>query len=314
MPDSALLRTSRELFLSAMAGDDAQVSAVALDLLASALEEDELSAGGTLFGSGEPAEMVYFMRDGRAKVTLDSGKYWIVEGRWAFGGLEALLERPFVRTAVALTDLHLLKLRADIWLDVLENHFDLARAVLRNVSRSVLRLELRKWALQPRPTATPMTVPPTSPSPLQFMDRLATISDLPLFRHAGVQVLADVAGLMNEVVFAPGESLIALNEAFDKTFLLIEGEVTAHCVDPELTVVYGPGTGVCGLAALGGNLGAWEARATTKTRALTLSVEDWFDLMEEHFDLLRSAFAALVELRDSILEHLASQGIELVFQ
>ncbi len=314
MPDSALLRTSRELFLSAMAGDGAQVSLSVLDLLSSALEEDELDAGGTLFGSGEPAEMVYFMRDGRARITLDNGKFWVVEGRWAFGGLEALLERPYVRTAVALTDLHLLKLRADIWLDVLENNFDLTRAVLRNVSRSVATLELRRLALQPHPTATRITMPPASPTPLQFMDRLATISDLPLFRHAGVQVLADVAGLMDEVTFAPGEPLFSFSKGVDKTFLLIEGDVIAHRVDPELSVAYGPGTGVCGLAALGGALDEWEARATTKARALTLSMEDWFDLMEEHFDLVRSAFTALVELRDSILEQLASQGVELIFR
>jgi hypothetical protein len=49
---------------------------------------------------------------------------------------------------------------------------------------------------------------------------------------------------------------------------------------------------------------AWEARALTPGRALTFRVTDWFDLMEEHFDMVRSTLGALSLQREELVERL----------
>jgi hypothetical protein len=42
-----------------------------------------------------------------------------------------------------------------------------------------------------------------------------------------------------------------------------------------------------------------------------MRIEDWFDLMEEHFDLIRSALAELALIRESVLEEIAEKDGEV---
>jgi hypothetical protein len=75
-----------------------------------------------------------------------------------------------------------------------------------------------------------------------------------------------------------------------------------------LRVSFGPGTWVGGLASLGEPILAWEAHAVTPVRALALHLEDYLELMEEHFDLVRSALAELARLREIVLVGLEASG------
>jgi hypothetical protein len=59
------------------------------------------------------------------------------------------------------------------------------------------------------------------------------------------------------------------------------------------------------MAALGEAASAWEAQAVEPTRVLSLLVEDWYDLMEEHFDLVRSALRAVALTSERLLDELA---------
>jgi CRP-like cAMP-binding protein len=71
---------------------------------------------------------------------------------------------------------------------------------------------------------------------------------------------------------------------------------------------YGPGDLICGAAVLGGVSGSWQARAVTPIRAISVPLEALFDMMEEHFDLVRSTFAALSARRELLIAHLAAAG------
>jgi hypothetical protein len=96
--------------------------------------------------------------------------------------------------------------------------------------------------------------------------------------------------------------------------LVIDGEVIATRENPDVVRHYGPGDLVCGAAAFGTRAPFWEAKAAVPTRVLSFAIEFWFDLMEEHFDLVRSTFEALMLRRNYLLEHLASGEQELVLQ
>ena len=75
---------------------------------------------------------------------------------------------------------------------------------------------------------------------------------------------------------------------------------------------YSPGDLVCGAAILGRVADAWQARAITITRGISFPIEALFDLMEEHFDLVRSTFVALGARRELLIAHLAAESKELV--
>jgi hypothetical protein len=65
---------------------------------------------------------------------------------------------------------------------------------------------------------------------------------------------------------------------------LLRGEVQASRTEPDV---------------------AWRARAVTPARALVFRVDDWFDLLEEHFEMVRSTLAALSIRRETLLDGLA---------
>jgi CRP-like cAMP-binding protein len=57
---------------------------------------------------------------------------------------------------------------------------------------------------------------------------------------------------------------------------------------------------------------AWQARAMTAVRGVSFPIDALFDLMEEHFDLVRSTLAAVGARRDLLLEHMASESSDFV--
>lgn len=314
MRDPNLLRTSRELFLSVITTGAGDLPTWVIDRLTSLLAEEEVEAGRRLFAAGEPVELIYFMREGRIQLSSGDAPPWIYEGRWVIGPADAVLDRPYSRTGDALTNLSLLKVPAEDWLELVEDSFELARGAVAASVQRLADLEARLWSTQEDPRGRVMAPTRADRGPLSFFERLATFAEVGLFRVAGVQVLADLVSLVEEQTFAPGERIWARGESTGRTFLVVEGEVVADRRDPAVTVRFGPGSGVAGVASLGDAAKMWEARAVVETRTLSLRLEDWFDEMEEHFDLVRSALGGLALLRDEVVLELARGKRELVLE
>lgn len=309
--DLRLQRTSRELFLAVLTGGAHNLEPWVLDRITSVVDEEDIPAGKRLFAEGEPPESIFFIREGRVRLERDGASPWVFEGRTVIGVFDALLDRPHARTAVAETDLHLLKLRADSWLELLEDSYGLARAAVRNSVITVAALEARRWATQDAPQGAVVARVPPVLGALAFVERLAFLADVPMLRGAGIQVLVEFADMMEEVTFAPGATLIERGTHRGEALLVLEGEAEASRLDPELHVVFGPGSVVGGVASLGEPILAWEAHAITRIRALSVRLEDWLDLMEEHFDLLRSALSGMALQREAILDDLSTGKGEL---
>ena len=170
---------------------------------------------------------------------------------------------------------------------------------------TVARVEARRWAAQKQPHGSVLAQVPPLAGPLAFVERLATLANAPLVRGGGIQVLVELADSVEEVSFEPGDPIFERGHWLGMAFFVLEGEALGDRLDPEIRVTFGPGSLVGGVASLGEPILAWSARAVTRVRALSLRLEDWFDLMEEHFDLVRSALSALALIRESHLEELA---------
>ena len=153
---------------------------------------------------------------------------------------------------------------------------------------------------------------PRRSAPLAFVERLAILADVPLLRGAGIQVLVELADSIEEVTFEPGSAIFERGDRRGQILLVLEGEAEGNRLDPGAhACVFGPGSVVGGVASLGEPILAWQARAITRVRALSMSLEDWFDLMEEHFDLVRSALSAIALPREAILDDLSASTGEL---
>jgi len=149
-------------------------------------------------------------------------------------------------------------------------------------------------------------------APLSLVERLAFLLEIRMLRGAGVQTLGDLASMTRESVFDAGATVLERGVPRSELHLVIDGEVLATREGPSAVRHYGAGDLVCGAAAFGTRAPFWDAKAVTPTRVLSFPIEAWFDLMEQHFDLVRSTFEALLLRRELLLEHLASGREELV--
>jgi CRP-like cAMP-binding protein len=311
--DARLQRISRELFLAALGVPLDTMEPWVIDRITSQLDEHFIRPGQTLYTAGQPSEFLYFMHEGRVRVTRDGGPSWTVVGRWFLGVFEALRERPSTTTAVALTDIHAMRVPAIAWRDLLEDSFDLARAAIFNAAQAVVKLEElvpTPPASQPRRVSWVPAVP--RPGRLTLVETLAHLLDVRMLRGAGVQALTDLAAVAQEASFASDEVVLERGVERDRLVIVAEGEVHAERANPAVVRRYVPGEIVCGVASFGATAPAWEARATAPTRTISFPIEAWFDLMEEHFDLVSSTLSALGARRDLLVDHLAEESGDLV--
>ncbi len=307
MGDSRRGRVSRELFLAAFGSNRPGFESWVTDRLVSLLQEDELRAGETLYSAGDTPEFVYFMREGTIQLVREGLPKRTLEGLHVFGMGDGLLDRTRTRTAIAAIDLRLMKVRVDAWLELLDDSFELARASVLELARSIAHLEdrLDGPALSGgHASSWPEQVPAGR---LNVVERLALLMEVPLLRGGGVQPLSDLAVASREIHFESGDELVERNARRERIFVVIEGQVDACREQPPGLRTARAGEIVGGAAAFGQPALLWNARATRRGRALAFRVDDWFDLMEEHFDLVRAALAALSMQHENLLDKLGAE-------
>jgi CRP-like cAMP-binding protein len=301
MRDVGRERIERELFVAAFGTNMGAREPWVTDRLTSLLEEQVARAGETLFLAGDPPEFYCFLREGRVELTREGSAPYIHEKGSVFGVADALLERPRTSTARALTSVRAMKVQSEPWIELLEDSFALARAAIVGLVGSVAELEQRVWAAGGA-SRSARTAPCPPGVDLDVIERLAVLTEAPLLRGAGVQILSDLAAASDILAFEPGEVLFERGKPGGRVFLLLEGEVEAAREGPNVLWRGGAGDVVCGTAAFGEPILAWEARANTRGRALTFRVADWLDLMEEHFHMVRTTLGALSLKREELLE------------
>jgi CRP-like cAMP-binding protein len=295
-------RIQRELFLAAFGANVRGIDPGITDRLTAILEEQIAHPGETLFSVGDAPDFYYLLREGRVQLVRAGSAPWTCQGPSVFGLSDALLERPRLRTAVALTEVLAMRVQSEAWIELLEDSFALARAAVIGLVRTVAALEERLWASR---QGAPLPHPTTPCAPgcdLDVIERLAILTEAPLLRGAGAMILSDLASASNVVAFQAGETLIERGKGEGRVRLILEGEVEAARSAPDVVWRGGPGEVVCGTAAFGDPVLAWEAVARTSGRALTFRTADWLDLMEENFDMVRTTLGTLSLSRQELLE------------
>jgi CRP-like cAMP-binding protein len=305
MRDTSHARVSRELFLAAFGAELGRMVPATIDRLTWLLEEEDVLSGETLFAEGEAPECFYFLREGRIQLVREGSAPRTAKGPAVVGMSDALLDRPRSRTAIVLADTRIMRVRIDDWVELLDDSFELTRASILSSARRVALLEEQLLDMGIVPWTTSGGVSQAAGPRLGVIERLAALMDALPLRQAGVQTLSDLALVADELTFEPGDVLFDRGAKRDRVFLVVQGEVAATRRPSDVEWTFGPGHIVCGAAALSDVSCAWGASAKSRVRALAFRTEDWFDLMEEHFDLVRSALAGLVLERERLLELVA---------
>jgi CRP-like cAMP-binding protein len=304
-------RIGREIFLAGLGLDLDAIHPWVIDRMVSLLDDQDFRAGDVLFARGDPPEFLYFMDDGEVRLSRPERAPWTYKGRWLVGAYDVFSEQGRTRDAVATKDFHAMRVPAAAWMDLLEDSPVLARSAVTNSARVVASLEERVPTDTARATEVRSLPPPSAP--LSLVDRVAAMVDVSMLRGGGVQALVDLAAGSEEVSFARDEVVFPRRVEHERMILVVDGEVLSSRLDPAAQRTFATGDIVCGAAAFGLPALAWESKATSPVRGIAFAVEAWFDLMEEHFDLVRSTLGAMLARREVLLEELAgaSGGIVL---
>jgi len=270
------------------------------DRLTAMLEEEECAPGDRIYAEGEPPDHFYMLRQGRLEFLTKDRPVEIIEGPRAFGMIDALVGRPRTTSAVAASPVQLLRIPSEAWFELLEDCFELARTSVLALARATAAAEERVWARGVAPSTPPPPPLDGSSRPLDIVERAALLMHTPVFRGVGVQPVSDLAAAAEEVQFAAG-GLLFERGSCDRVFVIVEGRVEADRRDPPVAWKGGPGQIVCESVCFGALASSWEARAVTRTRALTFGVDDWFDVLQENFEMVRATLATFARERERLL-------------
>lgn len=296
--ESTAALVARELFLRTFLSSSAVVAGKAAARIASLVSDTRLKAGQTLYRDGEASDEVYFIVEGELELQSASRSSWRFGPRSMVGMIDAAHDRPRTRTAVAVRDSHLLSMRTVDWLDLLEDEYEFAEGAIHNISRAVTTAEI---VMRGRGFDTsPKTAVSIHPGPLGFVDRTLLLRAAAPFRRASVQATVDLIEHTRVHEFPPGAQIIARGAEKTELLVVATGKVTLSFDDNH--IVFEPGTLLGGIACLAPEPWSFDARAGSDApaRLLAIDKEDFFDAMEEHFDLVRATIAELTDERERL--------------
>jgi len=301
-PDSSVVpeqraRVERELFLRAMS--PTRPPPLVARQIAQVLKDVYAKAGDVIFRRGDPPRTAAFLVRGELAYEGVDGEDDQLFGPGAMIGiLDLNIGRPRTRTAVARTDLHLLEMNYEAWMEVLEDHPDFTSATRRVVSGSLHDVNL---ALSPgggfdelaKLEVVEGRASEGAPE-ADLISRIAMLRKTRHFEQASVHAIAQIAERGEVLRHEAGDLVLRPGGARDRVFLVMSGSVVIERrVAPELRATFGAGRIVLSGAAFSDALSRYAMVAAADTTLLAFDLIDIDDVADDHFDIVKSVMRGL---------------------
>ncbi len=297
--DDRAARLRRELFFRALSL--AKPSVAVARALSNAIVDVTFEQGDVLFRRGDPPEGAYFIVDGEVALEAPDEETWRFHRGAVVGILDVNLERPRARTAMAESRVHAMFLRAEDWLEMLEDNFEYSTNARRTVA-----VDLHRLVVELAPSGGFEEVPPYDEldvvPELNAVARLVVLKNVAAFAQGSVQAVASLAAIARAVELGPGQTLFEAGGSDEALWVVASGIVELERREvPVVRASFGASTLVGGTASFGGVLQEYRAVAKTPCSVLTFTLTDLDDVAEDHFDLTRSITKALALERERVM-------------
>lgn len=307
MPDRADRsgRIEKELFLRTL--QLGRFGPVA-EAMAARMRTQLFGAGATLYREGEAAQTVYFIRSGEIVLRKEGQEPWSFGARDVIGILDVMQDRARDRSAEAVTDTVVLAVSGEDWFELLEDNYEVTRRAVTGVAMGMYDLGLR---LPPTGGFPPPAPDDTEARPIRSFDtveRIIALREAPLLAKANVQPLIALSATLEERRLAAGEVLFRAGEPSSAFFLIARGLVEVAREDPTLRAGFGPGAVVGGYGALAHTVQPFDAVARIPSLVFRVGLEQYWDVMEDHFELARSLLAAMAQAREHVMRRIADRA------
>ena len=182
------------------------------------VEELSVREGDVLAREGDLCEHLFFMADGRLRLSREGLADFIYEGRWALGTNDVIIGRPYRRTITALRDGWVVRTPGRGYLDVLEESFDLASSALVWSVRATLEV-LERLAPNAPFGRGALGIPQLDATSL--VGRALLLTHVPLLSQGTVQALTDLAGVSATHALKEGDVLFSPERPQNRLFIEI---------------------------------------------------------------------------------------------
>lgn len=289
------VQVARVLWLRSLFGSTqmAKASESTMDTLAARMTEYFVPRGTPLYQEGSASNSLYFIVEGTIQQGT-TGYHRFVSGD-VLGFVDAMIDRPHLKTAQVIEDAVVLRLKQDDWLEFLEDDFQTLRglilASLRNVGvhpdelpEDSAQLCRRLCAEQSKETSA------------DFVRLLLVARLSPLFRLAGIQAIAQVVRGARPIRLESGEEWTDMPQS-PGICLVTSGSVRVEFAEEgceaATTHRYETGQLVASIHGLVERFDACRVKAEVPAELLHLNTETFFNIMEDHFELARSVLSYL---------------------
>src|SRR5262249_1670978 len=114
---------------------------LASNRIADLMEDMYFSKGAVIYRKGDIPVDIFFIVSGVVHLKGEEHENpWVMDARSIIGIIDANLERPRLRSAVAQSDVHALRFRAEDYLDMMEDNFEQQLGVLDGISTASISL------------------------------------------------------------------------------------------------------------------------------------------------------------------------------
>lgn len=301
---TAVPRVERELFVRRLVatqftGVDAPDSVI-IELLA-AMRDVEFRRRQKVFERGRNPDWFYIVRSGAIELVHADQSPWKFTAGSTIGIIDALIDRPYQRSAVALSDSACLAIRTADYFEMLEDHSAFAREV---VAFQAVRLQQRHLELpEPEtrfrsPSSNWRLLRPDAKE-LGLVEKLLVLRKVPAFATSTIQPLVSLAKRAKSIHYAEGDVIFSEDEESETFWAIAAGRVEINRGGSRV-VERGPGELIESFAAFGHVRRQYTATATRPVIMLAIDKDVLFDRMEEHFELTRSVMAYIASKWDVI--------------
>lgn len=121
---------------------------------------------------------------------------------------------------------------------------------------------------------------------LTTIEKVLLLQGVKMFLDAEIEHLAKIAALAHEVRFEKDNTIFKEGDQIDAVYIVVEGTVSIRIGSHELVIKEKEAFGWGDLYEKGSR--GTTATACSPTMALRIDREEFFDLLSDHFDIVRS--------------------------
>jgi CRP-like cAMP-binding protein/ATP/ADP translocase len=302
---SLLLLIERVILLKALSIFSETPERVLVEV-ASILEEIEVKAGQSIFKKGDMGDCMYILISGQVRVHDGDQALRDLGPGDIFGELSVLDPEPRSASVTALEDTRLFRLYRDGLYDLMADHIEVVRGIIRVLCRW-LRTENQKMVAQIHQKETlkkywskkisrsiRRTVGERKRSEFMLLpiEKVIILKTVSIFSETPEEILAEIASLLEGVELKAGETIFEKGDMESCMYIVVDGRVRIH--DGEQTLAYAGEREIFGeMAVLDPEPRSASATTTEVTRLFRLNQDALYMLMADHIEVVHGIIRVL---------------------